>query len=412
MRKTTTCWALALMLLAGHLQAQDDDLPPPRRGAPERRANPPQRGDRLRKLANPNGPLGQLFESLAGDPNGGQPALDIPKLNDGIAALVEPLLDEERNLEYLRLRFDPTDTNLARDVVHVIGAARLRHSRWSDDPTQIDLDLRGNMQRREDGRPQGTLDGELRFQTDVISLANRAKARFSQQMERRAQQGAVREAPLNAEEAARARLRETLAKTPPLQNMDDVVDFVLTFAGLRLTAINERIEELKVQVSSGPDERSRLDAAEQLAEARRERDQMLDVRPRVERDDNGRAVAMRINLERSQVDEATRVEQLKVELTATKVTIRLVGSTMQGMELYGLFKPIVLNTLTRIQMRDADTMRLGRGMFRGYLDQLDGALRDGDEGLPPPPAAGPPSAPPPPAAPTPSPRPSAPPRKR
>lgn len=202
-----------------------------------------------------------------------------------------------------------------------------------------------------------------------------------------------------------------LTTTPPLKNMDDVVDFVLTFAGLRLTGINERIEELKVQVSSGPDEKSRLDAAKQLADARRERDQMLDVRPRVERDENGQAVAMRINLERSQVDEATRVEQLRFEISATNLTLRLVGSTMQGMELYALGKPLVLNTLTRIQMRDADTMQLGRGMFRNYLDD---ALGGDDEGVPPPAAVSPPApaAPPPPSAPPPSPRPPVPPRKK
>lgn len=371
MKKNTALCALVVLVLAAPLAAQEQGSPPPRRGTPERRA---QRGERLRKLAGQAGPLGQFIESLSGDPAANTPALDIPKLNEGIVALVQPLLDEEGRLEYLRLRFDPAETNLARDTVHLVGAARLRDSAWSNEPTQVDLDLRGTMQRRDDGRAIGVLDGGLRFQTDVIALSNRAMARFAERLDRRSQQGSFRDGELNAEEAVRLRMREKLAATPPLETMDDVVDLVLYFSGLRLTSINDRIAELRAEIEATPGEKARAGLVQQLAAARGQRDRMLDLRPQVDRDDAGRAVAMHLRMDRSRLDEATRVERLKVDITERQVSLEIAADTLQGMELYSLFKPLVLNTLARVQSRDPDTMRLGRTMVRGYLGQLRNAL--------------------------------------
>lgn len=387
MRKLMALGLGIVLMLSGYVVGQEEELPPPRRGTPQRRA---QRGERLRRLADPAGPLGQLLESLNGGEGGNAPALDMSKVNEGIVALLQPLLDEEGGLEYLRLRFDPAETNLARDTVHLIGAARLRKSAWSNQPTQVDLDLHGTMQRRPDGRPVGVLDGGLRFQTEVVALANRAMTRFADRLDRRAQQGSVRDGPLPAEEAFRQRMREKLASTPPLESMDDVIDLILSFSGLRLTSINDRISELKAEVASATDDKARADLTAQLDAARNQRDQMLDLRPQIDRDDVGRAVAMHLSMDRSRVDTATKVERLRVEITERTVTIELVGNTMQGMELYTIAKPLVLNTLTRIQARDPNTAQLGRGMVRGYLRQFRDGIGGPDE-------LGPPSPPTPPA---------------
>jgi hypothetical protein len=378
-----------MALVAVDYAPGQEELPPPRRGTPERRA---QRGERLRKLADPGGPLGQLLGSLnGGDTN--TPALDTVKLNDGIVALLQPLLDEEGGLEYLRLRFDPAETNLARDTVHLVGAARLRRSAWSDEPTQVDLDLHGTMQRRPDGRPVGVLDGELQFQTDVVALANRAMARFADRLDRRAQQGSVNDGPLSADETFRLRMREKLAATPTLQSMDDVIDLILTFSGLRLSAINDQIAELKAEFASAQDEKARVDLKKQLDAARSQRDQMLDMRPQVERDDAGQAVAMHLSMDRSRVDEATKIERLQIVITGRVVSIQLVGNTLQGMELYAIFKPVLLNTLTRIQTRDSDTAKLGRSMVRGYMRQFRDGLGGSDEERPSVPQPAPPRTP-------------------
>jgi hypothetical protein len=395
MRNIMAYAAIMVLVLAGHLPGQEEELPAPRRGTPERRA---QRGERLRRLADRAGPLGQLLESFNGGENApNASALDIAKLNDGIVALLQPLLDEEGGLEYLRLRFDPAETNLARDTVHLVGAARLRRSSWSDQPTQVDLDLHGTMQRRPDGRPVGVLDGRLRFQTDVIALSNRAMARFADRLDRQAQQRSVRDGSLNAEETFRVRMREKLAAAPPLETMDDVIDLILSFSGLRLSSINDRIAELKAELASTTDDKARLDLQRQLDADRNQRDQMLDLRPQVERDDLGQAVAMHLSLDRSRVDEATKIERLRVAITARELSIDLVGNTLQGMELYAIAKPLVTNTLARIQSRDPDTARLGRTVVRGYLQQFRQGPGDPGGAVVPAPQPEPPPTPSPPA---------------
>ena len=388
MKQHSTIGAILVLVLAGQAIAQ---APPPRRPPPPDRR--PQRGERLRRLADPAGPVGQLLGSLTGDAAGGS-ALDMAKVNEGIVALLQPLLDEERGLEYLRVRFDPAETNLNRDTVRLLASAKLRHSAWSPEPTLVDIDLRGMMQRDPDGRPRGLLDGNVRFQTDVVALANRAMARFADQLERRAEQGSVRDGPLSAEETFRQRMREKLAATPPLESLDDVIDLMLSFSGLRLASINDSIAEIKRDVDAAQDEKIRADLASQLIIARRERDQMLDLHPFVERNEAGQAMALILKMDRSRVNEATQVERLRVEIADSEVTVNLVGSTMQGMELYALSKPIVLNTLTRIQTRDPNTIGLGRNMLRGYMGQLRGALGEpvpgevpAPEPLPPPPGA-------------------------
>src|SRR5690242_1068299 len=89
MRKILALGVVIVLVLAGHLPGQEEELPPPRRGTPERRA---QRGERLRRLADRAGPLGQLLDSLnGGDAGSTAPALDISKLNEGIVALLQPL---------------------------------------------------------------------------------------------------------------------------------------------------------------------------------------------------------------------------------------------------------------------------------------------------------------------------------
>lgn len=374
--------ALALLLAAVSpiletaVLAQPAPPPPPRRGSPERRA---QRAERLRKLG---GQIGEIVGSLSNDPALNPPRVDVPKLNEGIAALIEPLLTEEGGLQSLRLQFDPAETNLGRDRARLIGSAQLRRSSWSADPTLIDLDLRASMERREDGRPQGTLDGRARVQTEVIALGNRAIARLKTKLEQPARGAASGGAP-NADETFRLRTLEKLERTPPLQTMDDLVDMLTYLSGLRLTATNDRIDELKSRAATVSDERLRSRLLGDLAEVRQQRDQMFDVRPNVERDANGRAVAMTYTMEQSQWSNETQIERFRLAIHPTELKLNVVGSTGQGMEAYSLFKPLVLNTLARIQARDPDTIRWGRGIVNDSVGRIRGMLGPTEE-LPPP----------------------------
>lgn len=368
--------AVAPQFLATAVLAQPDAPPPPRRGSPERRA---QRVERLRKLG---GQIGGLVESLSNDPTLNPPRVDVPKVNEGIAALIEPLLTEEGGLQSLRLHFDPAETNLARDRARLIGSAQLRRSSWSMEPTSIDLDLRASMERRDDGRPRGTLDGRARVQTDVIALGNRAIARLKEKLERPAR-GVASGGPPNADETFRLRTLEKLERTPPLQTMDDLVDVLTYLSGLRLTATNDRIDELKSRAAAVSDERLRSRLLGDLAEARQQRDQMFDVRPNVERDADGRAVALTYTMTNSQWSNETQIAQFRLAISQRELTLKAVGATGQGMELYSLFKPLVLNTLARIQSRDPDTMRWGRGVVNDSVGRFRGMLGPTEE-LPPP----------------------------
>ena len=160
--------------------------PPPRRAPADRRT---QRLDRLRKGI---GQASQIFQTLANDPALNPPPVDIAKLNEGLMALIKPLLGEEGGLEAVQVRFDPADTNLARDTARLIGSGKLRRSAWSEQPTLVDFDVRASVARQEDGRPRAMLDGGVRFQTDVIGLANRVVVRQRRDLDRRAKKGAVR----------------------------------------------------------------------------------------------------------------------------------------------------------------------------------------------------------------------------
>ncbi|HEX5444617.1 MAG TPA: hypothetical protein VFW87_12335, partial [Pirellulales bacterium] len=269
--------AVLPQFLTASAQAQPAPAAPPapRRVSPERRA---QRVERLRKLG---GQIGDLVGSLSNDPTLNPPRVDVPKVNEGIAALLAPLLTEEGGLESLRLHFDPAETNLARDRARLIGAAQMRRSSWSNDPTLVDLDVRASVERRQDGRPQATLDGGVRVQTNVIALGNRALARLRERLDRPARGGVLPDGRPNAEETFRLRTLEKLERTPPLLNMDDLVDMLTYLSGLRLNATNDRIDELKERAAAVNDERLRGRLLDELADVRRQRDQMFDVRPNV-----------------------------------------------------------------------------------------------------------------------------------
>lgn len=371
-------WLLAVVpqLTTTALLAQPD-APPPRRGSPERRA---QRAERLRKLG---GQIGDLVESLGNDPALNPPRVDVPKVNEGIAALLEPLLTEEGGLQSLRLHLDPAETNLARDRARLIGSAQLRRSSWSTEPTLVDLDLRASLERREDGRPRGTLDGGARVQTDVIALGNRAIVRLKQRLARPARGGVAAGRPADAEETFRLRTLEKLERTPPLETMDDLVDMLTYLSGLRLTATSDRIDELKARAAAVSDERLRRRLLDELAEVRQQRDQMFDVRPNVERGDDGRAVALTYMMTKSEWSNETHIERFRLAINPRELTLNVVGTTGQGMEVYSLFKPLVLNTLARIQARDPDTMRWGRGVVNDSVGRFRGMFGPAEE-LPPP----------------------------
>ncbi|MGH7194243.1 MAG: hypothetical protein ACREJM_12050, partial [Candidatus Saccharimonadales bacterium] len=157
-------------------------------------------------------------------------------------------------------------------------------------------------------------------------------------------------------------------------NMDDLVDMLTYLSGLRLNATNDRIDELKARAAAVNDERLRRRLLDELADVRRQRDQMFDVRPNVERDAEGRAVAMTYTMVKSQWSSETQIERFRLAISQRELTLNAVGTTGQGLEAYSLFKPLILNTLARIQARDPDTMRWGRGLVNDSVGRVRGLL--------------------------------------
>ena len=412
--KATTFSSSLLLVLAGACQAalaQGNDLPPPRRAPPPRsaervekprsaeraekprsaeraekprsgeraekprsgeRAEKPRSGERAEKLRNLSG---RLFEALAGDPAQQPKPLDVLKLNDGIVTLLKPLFENERTIESFKLGFDPEETNFAKDSAKLIASTRLKQSAWSSEPSQLDLAVVARLQRGEKGTPQARIDGQLTLATDVVPLVNHAVAKFLERTDPERSRGGRP----SAAAAVSDPFRERLLKTPQVSSMDELVDLVVGLAGLRLTTINDRIVELSDELGAAPDDAARERLAADLAKARLERDQLFEVRPRIERDAAGQAVAVHFTTVRSEVAGAGQVDRLAVAITAEQITVDVAGTFVQGIEAYALVKPLITNTLSLIQDRDPDTMRMGQGILGGYLRQGRAAVLDPTE---------------------------------
>jgi len=351
------CFALVVLFWAASAQAQAP-LPAPRRDPPARRG---ERVERLRKLG------GQVIGALAADPQAAPKPLDVPQLNEGILSLLEPLLTQERALESLHIGFDPVATNFARDTIKLRADARLKHTGWSPNPTQINIELQARMARSDNRAQQALLEGQLHVETDVIPLANRAIARILGRAQPRAPAGDGR--PMSAEEDFQARLRAKLERTPPLASMDELVDLGIYLAGLRMAVVNDQIDRLKDDLNAAADERARAALQADLDQVRLARDRMFDVRPRVERDERGRAAALVFTAVDSGLSAGGRMDRLELVLREHEIHLAAGGSLLRGVESYALLKPLVMNTLERLQNRDPDTLRLGRGILRDSLNQ-------------------------------------------
>jgi len=369
--KATTFGSALLLVLAGVFQAalaQEEIAPPTRRAAPPRAEKPrreeqPRNGDRAEKLRNLGG---RLLGAIAADPDKQAKPLDVLKLNDSIVELLKPLFENEQSIESFKLGFDPEETNFAKDSVKLVASARLKHSAWSPEPSQLELAVGARIQRGEKGASQARFESQLTVATDVVPLANHAIAKFLEKTDPESSRGG-RPA---ADNELRDQVRERLLKTPQVSSMDELVDLIIGLTALRLTSTNDEIVELSKKTGAEADGPTKQRLTAELAKARLERDRLFDVRPRVERDKAGAAVAIHFTMDRSEAPVAGQVDHLLVAITAEQITADVGGTLVEGMEAYPLLiKPLVTNTLSRLQDRDPDTLRMGQGLLNGYLRQ-------------------------------------------
>lgn len=372
------CWKLGLIAVllvvpTGVMRAADEELPPPRdNGQAARR-------ERLRRLG------GQILDALAA-PDGaareGEPLLDIAKLNLGMQKFLASLGDRPGALlQSLQLSFDEQETNLAKDTVKLLASAVLDHSAWSPDPTKIQLGLHAHVERPE-GVPMALLEGQLSLATDVVPLANFAVARLRDRLARKEETAVDTVGLPTAKQVFRSRLYEKLARTAPLHTLDDLADFLSQVAALWMQSLNEEIDALSTAVNEASDPDARQEMAARLNDSRIQRDRMFDCRPRILRDDQGRAVTIVLTLERSQPASGLDIDHLELAVSPNDVSVAAAVHLSEGMQLYALVRPIVMRTLAQIQDNDADLLGAARGMFQDGVGRLEQLMEGDDEAAP------------------------------
>jgi hypothetical protein len=355
--------------------ADDDSLRRPRQPDTGRRADGDlrrQRLERLRKLG------GELFESLIGDQAGPATDIDVGRLNHSLEALLEPLLARERALEYLDFGFDPEATNFADNSVKFYLSAGLTHTAWSAAPTAIDFDVLADVRRPPGEVSRAALDTRLRLKTDVIPLSNYVLARLAERLytdEPSAVATSAQPGPggssigPNPDEHFRQLVAEKLSRTGEITTMDDLADLFVYLAALRLRAANEHIDRLKIELYEAPDEPAHDHLLSQLDAARRERDFLFNVRPKIDRDERGRAVAIQARIADSQVADGSQIRHLDLLIAADEISLSAVAGVTQGVDAYLLLKPIALRTLQGLQERDAAATGLGQGILGRWVGE-------------------------------------------
>jgi len=358
---------VALVVCVAPLAGQEAVPPPAPEGVQPRPILPGERRERLRQFG------GQLFNALTngqagpgglnGPGAGGQAQpLDFAKINDAVAALLEPLLAGDASIESFDLRFDPAQTNLAADTVAATANAALRRSGWSTSPSRLHLDLRAVANLNAPGGARATVDGNVDVQTAVVPLANFALQRFKAR-----QTDKVPEPPSSADDFFQAYLREKLARTQTLSNFEDVVDFFQYLCALRFVAQNDNIDRLKEALAAATDPAIRNSLAAELAVSRLQRENMSNVRSHIERDASGNIRAIDLPLVNVAISPALMLDRVDLHVTETTITAKATVGIQRGVEVYALVKPIVILTLQQLQQRDPATVARQRAFVQNLL---------------------------------------------
>jgi hypothetical protein len=308
---------------------------------------------------------------------GAAPPIDIGRLNGALGPLATALLGGGRDIESLRIGFDPQGTNFAEDRARLTFDASLRRTAWDDAPTHVTGSLGANVAQRDTGGLVAVIDGRVHMQTSTVALANYALAEYKKRSAERAAPTppAPAEAPRPADAPAPADpfapgtenvprsnattdeifgqlLDERLARFDRFESMDDVADMLTAISGLRLTAADQHIEQLRNAVRSEKDPAARQELSQQLTATRAERDRLLDVRPRIVRGSDGAVQMIGLDMIGSEIFPGADLRQLECKIQENEIWIQASGAMTRWMELYPVIKPLVMGVLQRIQSGD------------------------------------------------------------
>ncbi|HEY4310396.1 MAG TPA: hypothetical protein VGN12_13170 [Pirellulales bacterium] len=377
-------------LLVSNVAAAQEELPTPR-PAPAPAGPPPraplrrpltdaQRAERRERLLNIGGQV--LNAVVPPDPNapGAAAAIDIPKLNTAMGPLLTTLLGGGRDIESLRIGFDPEGTNFAEDHIRLSVDAALRRTNWAEVPSRLSGSLGAQVVQNDAGGLVAVVDGRFRLQTPVVALANYALAQYKQRQSKKSDDAPPAPAGAQTPEYVFAfattettdeifgrLLDERLARIDHFETLDDVADLLTAISGLRLTAADLRIEQLRDQARAAKDPAVRDDLNSQLTETRAQRDKLFDVRPRISRRPNGAVEMIGLDMVGSEIYPGADMRQLECRIQENEITLQASGALTRWVEIYPLAKPLVMGVLQRIQNGDPRALDAVRPFIEGPL---------------------------------------------
>ncbi len=371
MRTAWACFVLGLACVSPTAPAQEKPAAPPVQGDAEKRPPAGRNGAVLQgrlgeRLRRPGGLLERLGERLA-DPGAD---LDVEKLNAAIDALLAPLSPEGGPIEriWFDLRADQTD--FENDKLAASAGIALRRSPWSNDPSQLSIDLMTQVVTSEEGRREIRLRASIELDTAVLPLVNFALPRIRDKLA-----ADDRQAAHGADAEFMAGLRDLLGTIESVESMDELADLFAHASALRLASWNSEVDRRRAALAAAPDDESRRLAAESLLQGRIERDRLFAARPHIMRDVYGAARELHVEIVDSEPAAGLRFDEVEAIVSVDGVRVTAAASVTKGVELYELTRPLVVGTLRRLQNGDAATVATMREAIERRLQQAEVELR-------------------------------------
>ncbi|HEY2838701.1 MAG TPA: hypothetical protein VGJ26_06120 [Pirellulales bacterium] len=337
--------------------------PPPAVFLSQRRELPPEvraRRERLRAMG------AQAIDAFLPPDGSGPAGADGARIGAAVRPLAQAILGDGL-IETLNIKIDPKGTNLREDRVKLDSVANLRQTPWADDPSKFASQVSVRVVAGEGGSPMAVVDGKFQFQTQTVPLMNFALAQYKQRSAEKAKEPA--DGPLTSEDVLSSRINAKLQTVDAIRSIDEVADLMNQFAEIRLSVVNEQIEELRAAMAMASDVASRKECEEALTAARIKRDRLLEVRSKTTRGKDGAAESIALKLAMLDLVPGADMQTFDVVLSDKEITATVVGNVYQYVDFYPLAKPVVIATLERIQAGDAQAVETVRRAINVFLSQ-------------------------------------------
>jgi hypothetical protein len=325
--------------------------------------------------ATAGGLLNGILPLLRGQAAGGQPGaaatpLEASKLNEAMEEeILRPLAEQFPAVERLQLRFDPQQTDFARDRIGLRAVAALRSTPWGSS-AQLNLNVSARIDRRPQRAARAVIGFDIDLLTDVVGLVNFAKGRAVKKAHDTQRQHGLAE--------GEAALLDLLETTPDFASLTDVADLLPRIGEVNLYFANRKVNRLRAEIASSDTGEVDRQLVEELAETIKQRDNLLAFSIRIRRAGGIDVQEMLVMLPGGGISFGfVSLESVNMQLTESGLIGQVEVSVGQsGVLLYQGAKALVIEpTLRRLQQRDPRTLQnfLRRGRDIGkQLEELPG----------------------------------------